>query len=108
MYHGVVNVSQEDLNSFLAVAEDLKIKGLNQNKTPTLATGKLSSSSTRNSPLLRSAPRDNHRDHAPSQKRSNMTHPPLPSIIDDKEIQEVIAHTIRRPGDHLPGGRLPV
>ena len=37
MYHGEVNVSQEDLNSFLAVAEDLKIKGLTQNKTSTLA-----------------------------------------------------------------------
>jgi hypothetical protein len=31
MYHGEVNVSQEDLNSFLAVAEDLKVKGLTQN-----------------------------------------------------------------------------
>jgi len=31
MYHGEVNVAQEELNSFLAVAEDLKIKGLTQN-----------------------------------------------------------------------------
>ena len=31
MYHGEVNVGQEELNSFLAVAEDLKIKGLTQN-----------------------------------------------------------------------------
>ena len=28
MYHGEVNVAQEELNSFLAVAEDLKVKGL--------------------------------------------------------------------------------
>ena len=28
MYHGEVNVAQEELNVFLAVAEDLKIKGL--------------------------------------------------------------------------------
>lgn len=27
MYHGQVNVGQEDLNTFLALAEDLKIKG---------------------------------------------------------------------------------
>jgi len=28
MYHGEVNIVQEDLNSFLSVAEDLKVKGL--------------------------------------------------------------------------------
>merc|ERR1712083_501518 len=31
MYHGEVNVAQEELNSFLAVAEDLEVKGLTQN-----------------------------------------------------------------------------
>jgi len=31
MYHGEVNVAKEELNSFLAVAEDLKVKGLTQN-----------------------------------------------------------------------------
>jgi len=30
MYHGEVNVAQEDLDSFLSVAEDLKVKGLTQ------------------------------------------------------------------------------
>ena len=30
MYHGEANVAQEELNSFLAVAEDLKVKGLTQ------------------------------------------------------------------------------
>jgi len=33
MYHGEVNVAQEELNTFLAVAEDLKIKGLTQNQS---------------------------------------------------------------------------
>merc|ERR1712179_456512 len=32
MYHGEVNIAQEDLNSFLVVAEDLKVKGLTQNQ----------------------------------------------------------------------------
>jgi len=30
MYHGEVNIAQEDLNGFLAVAEDLRVKGLTQ------------------------------------------------------------------------------
>jgi len=30
MYHGEVNVAQEELNSFLSVAEDLRVKGLTQ------------------------------------------------------------------------------
>jgi len=32
MYHGEVNVAQEELNSFLTVAEDLKVKGLTQSQ----------------------------------------------------------------------------
>ena len=30
MYHGEVNVAQDELNSFLAVAEDLKVKDINR------------------------------------------------------------------------------
>ena len=33
MYFGEVNVAQQDLNSFLAVAEELKIKGLTHNNS---------------------------------------------------------------------------
>ena len=32
MYHGEVNIAQDELISFLTVAEDLKVKGLKQNK----------------------------------------------------------------------------
>eukprot|EP00092_Neocalanus_flemingeri_P031552 GFUD01034263.1.p1 GENE.GFUD01034263.1~~GFUD01034263.1.p1 ORF type:complete len:333 (+),score=58.08 GFUD01034263.1:57-1055(+) len=35
MYHGEVSVAQEELNSFLAVAEDLKVKGLTQTQPGT-------------------------------------------------------------------------
>ena len=33
MYHGEVNIAQEELNSFLSVAEELKVKGLTQNNS---------------------------------------------------------------------------
>ena len=35
MYHGEVNIAQEELDSFLSVAEELKIKGLTQSSSST-------------------------------------------------------------------------
>jgi len=40
MYHGEVNVAQDDLNSFLQVAEDLKVKGLTQSQSSGTAPAK--------------------------------------------------------------------
>ena len=31
MYRGEVNINQEDLNTFLATAEELRVRGLSQN-----------------------------------------------------------------------------
>ena len=44
MYSGEVNVSQEDLNSFLAVAEDLRVRGLTQNLAQKVEKDDISSS----------------------------------------------------------------
>ena len=38
MYHGEVNVAQEELSTFLGIAEDLKIKGLSQKPPNTNST----------------------------------------------------------------------
>jgi len=46
MYHGEVNVAQEELNSFLAVAEDLRVKGLTQNQSESQASSGLPSAKT--------------------------------------------------------------
>ena len=40
VYHGEVNVAQNDLNSFLAVAEELQIKGLTQKESQTESAGR--------------------------------------------------------------------
>ena len=43
MYHGEVNVAQDDLNSFLAVAEELEVKGLTNGEQSDVAKGTLDS-----------------------------------------------------------------
>jgi len=50
MYHGETNVAQEDLNSFLAVAEDLQVKGL------TTPAGAASNRSLPSKPVNREPP----------------------------------------------------
>ena len=44
MYHGEVNVNQEDLQNFLAAAEELRIKGLSQASTESSKLEKLDNS----------------------------------------------------------------
>ena len=43
MYHGEVKVAQEDLNSFLAVVEELEVKGLTKGEQSHVAKGTLDS-----------------------------------------------------------------
>ena len=64
MYHGEVNIAQEDLTSFLAVAQDLKIKGLTQ--------------SSNNSETTINNPESSKTFQAPSAS-------PEDDIIDDKD-----------------------
>eukprot|EP00092_Neocalanus_flemingeri_P019412 GFUD01021026.1.p1 GENE.GFUD01021026.1~~GFUD01021026.1.p1 ORF type:complete len:317 (-),score=82.72 GFUD01021026.1:121-1071(-) len=88
MYHGEVNIAQEELNSFLAVAEDLRVKGLTQNQ---------SGGTAKKDPPSYSPPAvKDTREPAPPPKRprpvtfpstnnSSLTHKPV-----DDEIQEVV------------------
>jgi len=90
MYHGEVNVAQEELNSFLAVAEELRVKGLTQNQS-----SKKTESSYSAPPPKPAAPRLPDREPAPPPKRSR----PAPIIQssqhslplpEDDDIQEVV------------------
>jgi len=94
MYHGEVNVAQDELNSFLAVAEDLKVKGLTQSSSSSDGNRKPKSETTNNSvPAPRPRP---HRQEEPSSV-PKCAHPPPPpqaqptrSYQEDDEIQEVM------------------
>ena len=75
MYHGEVNVAQEELNSFLAVAEDLKVKGLTQNDSK-------KSSKSSNLP-----PSETHRFKTKEQiERQEFHSPSLPTEVKSSKI----------------------
>jgi len=97
MYMGEVNVAQEELNSFLAVAEDLRVKGLTQNNsseaTPVRSQPKQDTS--KHSNRAREPP---ERDQIPPPKRPRPMPPNTPmqipeqtqSFHQDDDIQEVV------------------
>jgi len=97
MYHGEVNVAQDELNSFLAVAEELRVKGLTQNNGSQSANTKSSSSSSHHqapkSPTPSKSSRPLDRESAPPPKRPRPAPAPIappPPVHDDDDIQEVV------------------
>jgi len=101
MYHGEVNIAQEELNSFLAVAEDLRVKGLTQNQaggskqplSPGIPARKV------NQPLSKPPARVPDREPPPPVKRPRSDHPASvsypPLVPDDDDIQEVVQMPIK-------------
>jgi len=110
MYHGEVNVAQEELNSFLAVAEDLRVKGLTQNQAASSNSNsnKRESYSQPKSPPTKSTPRpppDRDPIHPPKRPRQEpIPQPNNHSLIRhsaDDDIQEVVP-VKSEPRDPLP------
>merc|ERR1712096_201236 len=115
MYHGEVNVAQEELNSFLAVAEDLRVKGLTQNQSgnhPSPSKQPTSYQQRRSSLLVSNTiPRATEREPPPPPNRSRPT--PPPNVQDDDDIQEVVPikseprGSVPLPGPHVPAPAQP-
>ena len=94
IYHGEVSVAQEDLNSFLTVAEDLKVKGLtqqNSQETSTLKTqqniGKHQSSK---SAMKESGPCGNRSRSLTEQKKPSPSENKITAHHYETEVQEVV------------------
>lgn len=91
MYHGEVNVAQDDLNSFLAVAEELRVKGLTQGQ----GGSKGEPQKTEAAKTVPIRPRD---EPAPKRSRPNPTPPQVQpaqgsslfSTYQDDDITEVV------------------
>ena len=92
MYHGEVNVAQEDLNSFLAVAEDLKVKGLTQNNSDTAAPKPPSRAPEPSRPTIPriSAPPETSAPPAPKRPRPAPVPAQSSSFQQDDDIEEVM------------------
>lgn len=95
MYMGEVNVAQEELNSFLAVAEDLRVKGLTQNNSEAgdktkSEPGKSTSSRSREPPERDSGPPPKRPRPVPSAPTTPAQTNNRPSTFEDDDIQEVV------------------
>ena len=85
MYHGEVNVSQGELNSFLAVAEDLQVKGLTQNNSTKYESNKTNSKTPLPYPSISDKRYNESKSHDSHPHSSNKKH-----CVEYDEIQEVI------------------
>jgi len=115
MYNGEVNVAQEELNTFLAVAEDLRVKGLTQNNgagTEKKASPPPPQDSSKQIPRPREPP---ERDPLPQQQQPKRPRPPAPPAVQvnnpvksyhniqqyEEDIEEVVP-VKSEPRDPLP------
>ena len=100
MYHGEVNVAQEELNSFLAVAEDLQVKGLTQNNSPNKKIQQESvSEHTSSAPLHRAQPPK--ASPPPPYQRSRPAAPPSRPAYQAPAIQEAVPVVKTEPECHV-------
>ena len=98
MYHGEVNVAQEELNSFLAVAEDLRVKGLTQNQSGSSNKRQNDYSSSRpKSPNINQsqARQDKIQEQVPTVPKPRPRPTPQhvhhqPPVVSDEDIQEIV------------------
>ena len=84
MYHGEVNIAQEELNSFLAAAEELRVKGLTQH------------SGGANQPVSQTKERcqDRREERKEEQRPVKRPRPPPPPPPQEEEVQEVL-HSVK-------------
>jgi len=103
MYHGEVNIAQEDLNTFLSVAEDLKVKGLTQTnqETNSNAGGGEKLKPKLNAPVIPHT----KQQRRPTQPQPQVAPPRYPAPDDDiQEIMPVKSEPVSLPPEPIHSG----
>ena len=103
MYNGEVNVAQEDLSSFLAVAADLKVKGLTENQKPSFTANKYSPTSI-SQPIVGTQSISSKTVPAlPPLKHSHpaLCHPRPSPVHNENDLQEIVS-VKSEPADPTP------
>ena len=95
IYYGSVNIAQDDLNSFLAVAEDLKIKGLTQGEADSQPAppAESSKSSYQRSQRVQAPPPPPAASLAATQDEDIQEVPPLPVKTEPPALAGAVAET---------------
>lgn len=97
MYHGEVNVTQDDLNGFLAVAEELKVKGLTQNDQNSNAgeRSKPAPKSSREPPDIKDSPPAKRARVAQLPRNDDIQEitPPVPVKTEPITLSDIVSHS---------------
>ena len=99
MYHGEVNVAQDELNSFLAAAEDLKVKGLTQHNNPSQSRRSSDAREKAAVPVTKEKdPRVGERLDLPKLQKKARLPPPVVHVQRDQnedEVEEVLQPSVK-------------
>ena len=90
MYQGEVNVAQEELNSFLAVAEDLRVKGLTQSQQKPPPPQQLSSDQPGRCTTTTTTPTPVRTKHRPPDREPTQLQLPRRTHDISDDIQEIV------------------
>ena len=99
MYHGEVNVAQDELNTFLAAAEDLKVKGLTQHNNPSQSRRSSDAREKSAVPMSKEKdPRVGERLDLPKVQKKARLPPPVVHVQRDQnedEVEEVLQPSVK-------------
>ena len=108
LYYGEANINQENLDSFLAIAEDLKLKGLMNEDGGTGVKeedeGRTLELCQKSVPLLKESKYAKEKSLTPAKKIAKLNQKALaiPSSGDFTELEEQIKSMMKKSENHLP------